>query len=107
MIKQLTCRNAESPHLSNQAVSCRNARMNQTHCFHSWDGASGLVALTATDALGRWWTVVLDGEELGQIADLVVYGGWQRHGGGFGLEELRAVVVLVTGRDPGPPLEYR
>jgi hypothetical protein len=33
MIKQLTCRNAESPHLSNQAVSCRNARMNQAQCM--------------------------------------------------------------------------
>jgi hypothetical protein len=52
------------------------------------------------DGRGWWWTVVLDGEELGQIADLVVYGGWRRHGGGFGLEDLRAVVVVVTGRIP-------
>ena len=29
MIKWLYCRNAESPHLSNRAVSCTNARMNQ------------------------------------------------------------------------------
>src|SRR6266699_2254661 len=32
VIEGLSCRNAESPHLSNRAVSCRNARMNQAHC---------------------------------------------------------------------------
>src|SRR6266516_7319889 len=32
MIKRLNCCNAESPHLSNRAVSCHNARMNQAHC---------------------------------------------------------------------------
>src|SRR6266702_882022 len=29
VIEGLSCRNAESPHLSNRTVSCRNARMNQ------------------------------------------------------------------------------
>jgi hypothetical protein len=46
--------------------------------------------------------VVLDGDELGRVADLVVRDGWQRPDAGFGIEELRAVVVAVTGRDPGP-----
>src|SRR6266700_1782127 len=32
VIEGLSCRNAESPHLSNRTVSCRNARMNQAHC---------------------------------------------------------------------------
>ena len=32
MIKRLTCCDAESPYLSNRAVSCRNARMNRAHC---------------------------------------------------------------------------
>src|SRR5437867_10549525 len=32
MIKRLTCCNAESPYLSNRAVSCRNARMNRAQC---------------------------------------------------------------------------
>jgi hypothetical protein len=72
------------------------------YCFHTWDEASGLAALTATDADGRWWTVVLDDDELGQVADRVVQDGWRRPETGFGLEDLRAVVVVVTGRDPGP-----
>src|SRR5438067_10464999 len=29
VIEGLSCRNAESPHLSNRTLSCRNARMNQ------------------------------------------------------------------------------
>src|SRR6266568_772563 len=32
VIEGLSCRNAESPHLSNRTVSCRNARMNQAQC---------------------------------------------------------------------------
>src|SRR6266568_4562166 len=33
VIEGLSCRNAESPHLSNWTVSCRNARMNQAQCI--------------------------------------------------------------------------
>jgi len=36
VIEGLSCRNAESPHLSNRAVSCRNARMNQAQ----WSAAA-------------------------------------------------------------------
>jgi hypothetical protein len=60
-----------------------------------------LVALTAIDADGWWWTVVLDDEELAQIADLVVQDGWQRLGACFGLEDLRVVVVLIPAVIPG------
>jgi hypothetical protein len=61
-----------------------------------------LIANVATDADGWWWIAVLDEGELGQIADLVVEDGWLRPDAGFGLEDLRVVVVSVTGRDPGP-----
>ena len=51
---------------------------------------------------GWWWAAVLDGDELGRVADLVVRDGWRRREVGFGIAELRAAVVAVTGCDPGP-----
>src|SRR6266568_3088251 len=42
VIKRLNCCNAESPHLSNRAVSCRNARMNQAHYCCAFTAATRL-----------------------------------------------------------------
>jgi hypothetical protein len=55
MIKWLNCCNAESPHLSNRAVSCRNARMNQAHCDHcaTADPTDALVAAIAAHPRNR------------------------------------------------------
>jgi hypothetical protein len=73
---------------------------SRLHCYHIYDSTTGLFALTATGADTRRWTAVLDRDELDEIADRAVDDTWSGGSQPLGLDELRAFVVEVTGRDP-------
>jgi hypothetical protein len=76
------------------------ADTSRMHCYHIYDSTTGLFALTATGADRRRWTAVLDRDELDEIADRAVDDTWSGGSQLLGLDELRAFVAEVTGRDP-------
>ena len=83
-------------------LSCRREReAARVHCCYDYDEATGLVALTITEATGYQWTAVMDLDELYRVADAVTASGWVEPEWPLRARDLRRVVRAVTGRDPG------
>jgi hypothetical protein len=68
--------------------------------YTEYDHDTDLVMLTATDGRGRYWTTVLSWEDHCQIQDRIASDEWQHTDAPLDIEQLREIVITVSGNDP-------